>query len=214
MKKLNKKFIGEKFYELLNYAIDIDSVIKNNDMELLDRTVETKLTDYITVLFFQKNFMALSVALFLMMISWLFVLFTALKGINTKESPGLYYGLYMAFAMTYGFIYISSVFLLARGIVAGLKLIYYTFNFVVIMAGFFSLFYLYNFLCSEATTASDIVFFVFITTPLYPARLILNSKLIKTAVLWTINERARKAYLKLFIGNYQSPRKKRKLRVG
>lgn len=154
MKKLNKKIIGEEFYELLNDAIDINSVIKNNDMELLDRKVETKLTDYITVLFFQKNFMALSVTLFLMMISWLFILFTALKGINTKESPGLY----MAFAMTYGFIYISSVFLLARGIAAGLKLIYYTFNFVVIMAGFFSLFYLYDFLYSETITTSDIFF--------------------------------------------------------
>ncbi|MBF7996397.1 hypothetical protein [Rahnella laticis] len=209
-----KHIIGSSFYNLLQYGNEIDSYIKKNDMASIEYRIETNLTKYITVLFFQKNFMALSVALFLMMISWLFVLFTALKGINTKESPGLYYGLYMAFAMTYGFIYISSVFLLARGIVAGLKLIYYTFNFVVIMASFFSLFYLYNFLCSEATTASDIVFFVFITTPLYPARLILNSKLIKTALEWTINERARKAYLKLFIDNYQSPRKKRKLRVG
>lgn len=209
-----KHIIGSSFYNLLQYGNEIDSYIKKNDMTSIEYRIETNLTKYITVLFFQKNFMALSVALFLMMISWLFVLFTALKGINTKESPGLYYGLYMAFAMTYGFIYISSVFLLARGIVAGLKLIYYTFNFVVIMASFFSLFYLYNFLCSEATTASDIVFFVFITTPLYPARLILNSKLIKTALEWTINERARKAYLKLFIDNYQSPRKKRKLRVG
>lgn len=74
-------------------------------MELLDRKVETKLTEYVTVLYFQKNFMALSVALFFMMISWLFILFTALQGINTKESPGLYYGLYMVFAMTYGVIY-------------------------------------------------------------------------------------------------------------
>lgn len=214
MRKLNKKIIGERFYELLNYAIDIDSVIKNNDMELLDLKVGTKLTEYVTVLYFQKNFMALSVALFFMMISWLFILFTALQGINTKESPGLYYGLYMVFAMTYGVIYISSVSLLARGIAAGLKIIYYTFNFIVIMAGFFSLFYLYYFLYSEVTTTSDIVFFVLITTPLYPARLILNSKLIKKALVWTINERARKAYLKLFIDNYQSPRKKRKLRVG
>lgn len=109
-------------------------------MELLDRKVETKLTEYVTVLYFQKNFMALSVALFFMMISWLFILFTALQGINTKESPGLYYGLYMVFAMTYGVIYISSVFLLARGMAAGLKIIYYTFKFIVIMAGFFHYF--------------------------------------------------------------------------
>ncbi|MFO6299419.1 hypothetical protein [Rahnella selenatireducens] len=209
-----KHIIGSSFYNLLQYGNEIDSYIKKNDMTSIEYRVETNLTKYISVLYFQKNFMTLSVALFLMMISWLFILFTSLQGINTKESPGLYYGLYMAFAMIYGFIYIISVFLLARGIAVGLKMIYYTFNFLVIIAGFFSLFYLYDFLYSETTTTSDIVFFILITTPLYPARLILNSKLIKKALVWTINERARKAYLKLVINNYQSPRKKRKLRVG
>ncbi len=183
-------------------------------MTSIECKVKTNLKEYVSVIFFQKNFMTLSLALFLMMISWLFILFTALQGINTKESPGLYFGLYMAFAMTYGFIYIISIFLLARGITIGLKIIYYTFNFIVVIAGAFSLFYLYYFLYLEATNISDVVFFLLMTVPLLLTRLILNTKLIKTALVWTINERARKAYLKRLIENYQSPRKKRKLRVG
>jgi hypothetical protein len=192
----------------------LSHISKKNDMTSIECKVKTNLKEYVSVIFFQKNFMTLSLALFLMMISWLFILFTALQGINTKESPGLYFGLYMAFAMTYGFIYIISIFLLARGITIGLKIIYYTFNFIVVIAGDFSLFYLYYFLYLEATNISDVVFFLLMTVPLLLTRLILNTKLIKTALVWTINERARKAYLKRLIENYQSPRKKRKLRVG
>ncbi|MBU9845862.1 hypothetical protein [Rahnella ecdela] len=209
-----KYIIGSSFYNLLQYGNEIELYIKENDMTSIEFRVNTNLKEYVSVLFFQKNFMALSAALFLMMISWLFILFTALQGINTKESPGLYFGLYMAFAMTYGFIYISSVFLLARGITIGLKIIYYTFNFIVVIAVGFSLFYLYSFLYFEETQISNIIFFFLITIPLLLTRLILNTKLIETALVWAINERARKAYLKLMIKNYQSPRKIRKLRVG
>ncbi|WP_120508408.1 hypothetical protein [Rahnella bruchi] len=178
-----KYIIGSSFYNLLQYGNEIELYIKENDMTSIEFRVNTNLKEYVSVLFFQKNFMALSAALFLMMISWLFILFTALQGINTKESPGLYFGLYMAFAMTYGFIYISSVFLLARGITIGLKIIYYTFNFIVVIAVGFSLLYLYTFLYFEETQISNIIFFFLITIPLLLTRLILNTKLIETALV-------------------------------
>lgn len=149
MRKLNKKIIGKKFYELLNYAIDIDLVIKNNDMELLDRKVETKLTDYITVLSFQKNFMALSAALFFMMISWIFIIFTILKILHIKNAPAIHFGVYMILIMLYMLTYISSVFLIARGITLSLKIIYLTFLFIVVMASVFSLYYLHKFFCQK-----------------------------------------------------------------
>ena len=208
------KFIGSSFYNLLKYGNEIESYIKKNDMASIERKVETKLKEYVTVLFFQKSFMLLSLALFLMMFSWLFIIFTALQGISTKESPGLYFGLYMISAMTCGLINIFSVFLLARGITIGLKMVYYTFNFILAMAILFSFYYLYTFIFTGKTNISDVVFFVLIIVPLYLTRLILNTRLIGSALVWTINERARKAYLKLLIKTYNSPRKIRKLRVG
>ncbi|MBF7996394.1 hypothetical protein [Rahnella laticis] len=183
-------------------------------MELLDRKVETKLTDYITVLFFQKNFIAISAAFFLMMISWIFIIFTILKTLKIKNAPAIHFGVYMLLIMLYILAYISSVFLIARGITLGLKITYLTFLFIVVMASIFSLYYLHEFFLSEVFSTSDVVNVTLIILPLYFCRLILNTNLIKTAVLWTINERARKEYLKLFLANYQSPRKKRKLKVG
>ncbi|AVF36951.1 hypothetical protein [Rahnella sikkimica] len=209
-----KKIIGVTFYDLIKYGSNIDTIIKKNDMELLSSKIETKMTHFTTVLFFQKNFITLSSALFLMMISWIFIIVTALKGINTKESPGLYFGLYMLTVMPYVFFYIASVFLIARGITLGLKLIHFTFMFILVMATVFSLYYLNEIFLSDVFSTSDVVNVTLIILPLYFCRLILNTNLIKTAVLWTINERARKEYLKLFLANYQSPRKKRKLRVG
>lgn len=209
-----KKIIGVTFYDLIKYGSNIDKIIKKNDMELLSSKIETKMTHFITILFFQKNFITLSSALFLMMTSWIFIIVTALKGINTKESPGLYFGLYMLTVMPYVFFYIASVFLIARGITLGLKLIHFTFMFILVMATVFSLYYLNEFFLSDVFSTSDVVNVTLIILPLYFCRLILNTNLIKKAVLWTINERARKEYLKLFLANYQSPRKKRKLRVG
>ena len=209
-----KKIIGVTFYDLIKYGSNIDTIIKKNDMELLSSKIETKMTHFTTVLFFQKNFITLSSALFLMMISWIFIIVTALKGINTKELPGLYFGLYMLTVMPYVFFYIASVFLIARGITLGLKLIHFTFMFILVMATVFSLYYLNEIFLSDVFSTSDVVNVTLIILPLYFCRLILNTNLIKKAVLWTINERARKEYLKLFLANYQSPRKKRKLRVG
>lgn len=209
-----KIITGSSLYELMKYGENIDKDIKKNDIKSIERKVETKTTEYVTVLFFQKNFMALSTALFLIMISWVFITFTILRILNIKHSPALHFSLYMALTMIYIFIYIGAVFLIARGITTGVKMIYFTFVFIVCVACIFSLYYLVRIYWVEGSYNENIFHIAMLLLPLYFSRLILNTTLIRTAIMWTINERARKAYWKIFMKDYKSPRKIRKLRVG
>lgn len=209
-----KKIIGSSFFDLMKYGEEIYSDIKRNDIVSLERKVETKSNNYVTVLFFQRNFMILSAALFSMMISWIFIAFTIIQIANIKNAPAIHFSMYIALTMPYMFIYIGSVFLLARGIPLGLRVIYLSFIFIVIMACIFSIYYSYKLFSNKFIDTIDMIHVLLMILPLFLTRFILNTELIRTAIVWTINERARKAYLKLFLLNYQSPRKKKKLRVG
>jgi uncharacterized membrane protein len=209
-----KIIIGSSFYELMKYGKDIDSYINKSDMATLERKVETKTTQYSTVLFFHKNFIALSAALFLMMISWTFIILTTLKIINIEHAPAIHLGLFMGMFMPYGLIYAGSVYLIARGVQKGINLIYISFTFIFITAFIFSFYYFHRLYLSENSNAENIIHIILLLLPLYFSRLILNTTLIRIAIMWTINERAKKAYWELFMKDYQSPRKKRKLRVG
>ena len=208
------KLIGTSFYNLLQYGNEIESYIKKNDMASIECKIETKITEHATVLFFQKNFMALSAALFLLMISWVFIIFSTLQVFDIKKSPSIHFSLFMSMFMIYGFIYAVSVYLIAKGLTTGVKMVYFTFVFIVCVACIFSLYYLVRIYWVEGSYTENIFHIAMLLLPLYFSRLILNTTLIRTAIIWTINERARKAYWKIFMKDYKSPRKIRKLRVG
>ncbi len=209
-----KIITGSSLYELMKYSESIDKDIKKNDMSSIEYKIETKTTEYATVLFFQKNFMALSAALFLLMISWVFIIFSTLQVLDIKKSPSLHFSLFMSMFMIYGFIYAVSVYLIAKGLTTGVKIIYFTFVFIVCVACIFSLYYLVRIYWVEGSYTENIFHIAMLLLPLYFSRLILNTTLIRTAIIWTINDRARKAYWKIFMKDYKSPRKIRKLRVG
>lgn len=209
-----KIITGSSLYELMKYGENIDKDIKKNDMASIEYKIETKTTEYATVLFFQKNFMALSAALFLLMISWIFIIFSTLQVLDIKKSPSIHFSLFMSMFMIYGFIYAVSVYLIAKGLTTGVKMIYFTFVFIVCVACIFSLYYLVRIYWVEGSYNENIFHIAMLLLPLYFSRLILNTTLIRTAIMWTINERARKAYWKIFMKDYKSPRKIRKLRVG
>ena len=50
-----KIITGSSLYELMKYGENIDKDIKKNDIKSIERKVETKTTEYVTVLFFSKK---------------------------------------------------------------------------------------------------------------------------------------------------------------